>query len=149
MWDGKSKEEWREIWRLERLREDEMLAFHDEVGGKITGKALAEKFNLSPSRVCKRLRRRREEQERGRMANERERLHAEIERLKASAAFTAIAERLWMDLEWLATELESSKSGSDQASNPSPERPLPEGAGPESPHQVEGHREAPKCVRAM
>ena len=101
-WDGKSEAEWSEIWRLERLREDEMLACWDEVGGRITGKALAEKFNLKVGRVNRLIRARRE-------ARERERLWAELEqlRLKATAnTFTSIAERLWMDLGWLATELE-------------------------------------------
>ena len=97
-WGGKSEEEWREIWSQEWLREDEMLAFHDEVGGRITKKALAEKFNLKPTRVSLLVRRREEARERGRMQDE-------IARLKANT-FTAIAERLWMELEWLATELE-------------------------------------------
>ena len=97
-WGGKSDEEWQEIWRLERLREDEMLAFHDEVGGQITKKALAEKFNLRRGRVGILIRRRVE-------AQERHRMFVEIEQLKANT-FTAIAERLWMDLGWLATELE-------------------------------------------
>jgi hypothetical protein len=89
--------EWEEIWRLERLREDQMLAFHDEVGG-LTKKALAEKFNLRPQRVGHLIRRRDEDRERQRMRDE-------IERLKANT-FTAIAERLWMELGWLAMELE-------------------------------------------
>jgi predicted HTH domain antitoxin len=38
-------------------------------------------------------------------AQHRERIAVEIKRLKADT-FTAIAERLWMDLGWLATELE-------------------------------------------
>lgn len=97
-WDGKSKEEWVEIWRLERLREDEMLALYDEIGGAITKKALAAKFNLKPTRVGDLVRRHVE-------AAERQRMLVEIERLKADT-FTAIAERLWMDLGWLAMELE-------------------------------------------
>jgi hypothetical protein len=97
-WGGKSDEEWEEIWRLERLREDEMLAFHDEVGGRITRKALAAKFDLKPTRVSHLVRRHVEARERARMLDE-------IERLKANT-FTAIAERLWLDLGWLATELE-------------------------------------------
>jgi hypothetical protein len=102
-WGGKSDEEWEEIWRQERLREDEMLAFHDEVGGRITKKALAEKFNLTPTRVGLLVRRHVEALERARMLDE-------IERLKANT-FTAIAERLWMDLGWLATELEKRRVG--------------------------------------
>jgi hypothetical protein len=98
LWDGKSLKEWQEIKRQERLREDEMLAFHDEVGGRITKKALAEKFNLKPTRVGLLVRRHVEDQE-------RERTLVEIEWLKADT-FTAIAERLWMELGWLATELE-------------------------------------------
>ena len=54
-------------WRLERLREDEMLAFHDAVGGGITQKALAKKFNLKPSRVSLLVRRHIEAQQRERM----------------------------------------------------------------------------------
>lgn len=98
VWGGKSEEEWSEIWHQERLRENEMLAFHDEVGGQITKKALAEKFNLKPTRVGLLVRHHVE-------AHERERMLVEIERLKADT-FTAIAERLWMELGWLATELE-------------------------------------------
>jgi hypothetical protein len=90
--------EWEEIWRQERLREDEMLAFCDEVGDRITKKALAEKFNLKPTRVGHLIRRRDD-------ARERQRMRDEIERLKANT-FTAIAERLWMELGWLAMELE-------------------------------------------
>jgi hypothetical protein len=100
-----------EIWRQERLREDAMLAFWDEVGGRITKKALAAKFNLTPTRVSLLVRRHVEAQERKRML-------AEIERLKTSAhinarasTFTAIAERLWMDLGWLAMELEKRRVG--------------------------------------
>jgi hypothetical protein len=98
LWGGKSEEEWREIWRLERLREDQMLAFRDAVGGRITKKALAGKFDLKPTRVGNLVRRHVEAQERGR-------LFAEIEALKADS-FTAMAERLWMELGWLAAELE-------------------------------------------
>jgi hypothetical protein len=101
-WGGKSEEEWQGIWRKERLREDEMLAFHDEVGGRITKKALAEKFNLKPTRVGLLVRRRVE-------ARERERMLVEIERLEANT-FTAIAERLWVELGWLATELEKRRA---------------------------------------
>lgn len=97
-WNGKSWEEWAEIWSQERLREDEMLAFHDEVGGQITKKALAEKFDLKPTRVSLLVRRHVE-------ARERERMLVEIEQLKADT-FAAIAERLWMELGWLAAELE-------------------------------------------
>lgn len=101
-WDGKSDEEWQEIWRLEQLREDEMLAFWDEVGGGITKKALAAKFNFKPTRVSHLIRRREDARERERMYDEIARL-----RLKANAGvFTAMAERLWMDLGWLAAELE-------------------------------------------
>jgi hypothetical protein len=98
-WDGKSLEEWREIWRLELLREDEMLAFYDEVGGQITRKALAEKFNLRPARVGLLIRRRVDDRE-------RMRIHAEIERFREAADFTGLAEKLWMTLGWLATALE-------------------------------------------
>jgi hypothetical protein len=104
-WGEKSDEEWQEIWRQERLRADQMLAFHDEVGG-LTKKALAAKFNLKPTRVGLLIRRRDDAREDERMRVERERMHAEIERLKAAAAFTAMAERLWMELGWLAMELE-------------------------------------------
>ena len=101
-WGGKSQEEWDEIWRQERLREDEMLAFHDAVGDRMTKKALAAKFNLKPTRVGLLIRRQDEARERARMIAELERL-----RLKATArTFTAIAERLWMTLGWLATEIE-------------------------------------------
>ena len=113
-WYGKSRAEWEEIWRLERLREDEMLAFYDGVvagGGRITKKALAEKFNLTRTRTQHLIRRRVEACERKRMFDERERMHAEIERLKAAAAFTGIAERLWMTLGWLAMELEKRRVG--------------------------------------
>jgi uncharacterized protein (UPF0335 family) len=96
-WDGKSKEEWREIWRLERIREDEMLAFCDEVDS-ITHKALAEKFDLKPARVGWLIRRRD-------ASRRSERLHLEIKRLKEND-FTTMAEKLWMELGWLATELE-------------------------------------------
>ena len=37
----------------------------------------------------------------------------------------------------------------DQAANAPSQRPLAEGAGPESPHQVEGAGECPEGVRAM
>jgi hypothetical protein len=102
-WQGKSDEEWLEIWRLERLREDEMLAFHDEVDGRITKKALAEKFNLKPTRVSLLINRHIEAQHRDRMA-------AEIKRLKA-IGFVEIAEQLWTTLGWLATELEKRRVG--------------------------------------
>jgi hypothetical protein len=102
-WGGKSQEEWDQIWRLERLREDEMLAFHDQVGGQITKKALAEKFDLKPTRVGLLIRRRDE-------AREREHTRVEIERLKANG-FTEIAEQLWMTLGWLAAELEKRRAG--------------------------------------
>jgi len=75
-----------------------MLAFYDEIGGRITKKALAEKFNLKPTRVGLLVRRHVD-------AHERERMLDEIDRLKENT-FTAIAERLWMDLGWLATEIE-------------------------------------------
>jgi hypothetical protein len=101
-----SEEEREEIWRLERLRVDEMLAFHDEVCGRITKKALAEKFNLRPGRVCLLIRRQNEARVRERLLEERELRNAEIERLKAAATFTGLAERLWMTLGWLATALE-------------------------------------------
>jgi hypothetical protein len=101
-WGGKSDEEWAEYWRRERLREDEMLAFYDEVGGRITNKALAEKFDLKPVRVGVLIRRHVEFQHRERMA-------AEIKHLKARG-FTEIAEELWMELGWLATELEKRRA---------------------------------------
>jgi hypothetical protein len=104
---SETEEQMLERWRLERLRENAMLAFHDEIGGGMTGKALALKFDLRPGRVCKLLRERRE-------SREREALHVKIERLEAGAhiaaragTFTAIAERLWMDLGWLASSLEN------------------------------------------
>lgn len=106
MWGGKSEAEWEEIWRQERLREDKMLAFHDEVGDRMTKKALAAKFNLKPTRVGLLVRRRDE-------ARERERMRVEIERLRLKAtanSFTAVAERLWMVLGWLATELEKRRA---------------------------------------
>ena len=93
--NGKSEEEWAEIWRQERLREDEMLAFYDEAPWRLTKKELAKKFNLRPTRVSL-LTRRRDEQ------RHRERMAAALEMM----SFTATAERLWMDLGWLATELE-------------------------------------------
>ena len=99
--EGKSREEWDEIWRRERLREDEMLDFWDEVGGEITGKALAEKFDLKVGRVNRLIRSRRE-------SREREQLFVKIEQLEQET-FTSLAERLWMDLGWLATELERRK----------------------------------------
>jgi hypothetical protein len=109
-WDG-TREEIDEYFRQERAREDAMLAFWDEVGGRITKKALAAKFNLKPTRVGLLIRRREE-------AREREALHAKIERLEEGAhiaaragTFTAIAERLWMTLGWLATELEKRRVG--------------------------------------
>ena len=98
---GKSEAEWAEIWRREREREEEMLVFYDEVGGRITKKALAEKFNLKPTRVGLLVRRHVEACERGRML-------VELERLRGDT-FTAMAERLCLDLEWLATELERRK----------------------------------------
>jgi hypothetical protein len=110
LWCGKTDAEWREIWRLERLREDDMLVYHDEVGGQITGKALAEKFNLRVGRVRHLIRRRREDRE-------RERLSAELEQFKTDS-FTSIAERLWMDLGWLATELEKQAATAASASTP-------------------------------
>ena len=116
-WEEKSRGEWLEIWRQERLREDEMLAFYDKVvagGGRITKKALAEKFNLSRTRTQHLIRRHDEARERARMFDERERMHAEIERLKAGATFTGIAERLWMTLGWLATELEKKRSPANE-----------------------------------
>jgi hypothetical protein len=88
----------RETWRLERLREDEMLAFYDQIEGKMTRKALAEKFNLKTTRVCLLVRNHLAYQERGRLQDE-------IEQLKANT-FVSLAERLWMTLGWLAQELE-------------------------------------------
>jgi hypothetical protein len=101
-WGGKSEEEWREIWRQERLREDGMLAFYDEVGGRITRKALAGKFSLRPGRVGLLVRRHDEDRE-------RERMLVEIRRLRAND-FASTAERLWMELGWLATELEKRRA---------------------------------------
>jgi hypothetical protein len=106
-WGGKSDAEWQEIWRQERLREDAMLAFHDEIGGRMTKKALAAKFNLTPTRVSILVRRHVEALERGRMQAKIARLE-ENERL---SAFAAIAERLWMDLGWLVMELEKRRDG--------------------------------------
>jgi|HubBroStandDraft_6_1064221.scaffolds.fasta_scaffold199721_3 hypothetical protein len=105
-WNGKSRAEWEEIWRLERLREHAMLAFWDEVGGRITKKALAEKFNLTPTRVGLLVRQVEARRERGRMLDEIERLKTSAHIPARASTFTAIAERLWMDLGWLATELE-------------------------------------------
>lgn len=98
LWLGKTNEEWLEIWRQERLRENEMLDFRDSFNGHITNKALAEKFNLKPTRVGLLIRREARAREEARMFDE-------IERLKANT-FTAMAEKLWIELEWLATELE-------------------------------------------
>jgi len=78
-------EEWREIWRKERLREDKMLDFHDQVGDRMTKKALAAKFNLKPTRVSLLVRRHDE-------ARERQRMLAEIEQLKA--ALQALVDKL-------------------------------------------------------
>jgi hypothetical protein len=103
-WGGKSDEEWAEIWRLERLREDAMLAFHNEVGDAITKKALAAKFNLKPTRVGLLIRRQVEARERARMLGEIARLKAALP--SRNSTFTAIAERLWMELGWLAAEIE-------------------------------------------
>jgi uncharacterized protein (UPF0335 family) len=96
----------REIWRQERLREDEMLAFYDQCKEPITRKALAEKFDLKATRVCLLVRRHVEYQERERLAVERVHMEAELEGLKGGAAFTRLAEGLWMTLGWLAQELE-------------------------------------------
>jgi hypothetical protein len=115
-WDGKSEAEWQEIWAEERLREDAMLAFHDEVGDRMTKKALAAKFNLKPTRVSLLIRRRVE-------ARERESMLAKIERLEElrakSSTFTSIAERLWMDLGWLATEIEKRRQRATTAAEAS------------------------------
>ena len=86
------------VWRLERIREDEMLAFSDGVDYPITNKALAEKFDLRPGRVGILLRQRRE-------ARKLERMQTEIKQLR-EANFTTMAEKLWMELEWIATKLE-------------------------------------------
>jgi len=86
------------VWRLERIREDEMLAFSDGVDYPITNKALAEKFDLRPGRVGILLRQRRE-------ARKLERMQTEIKQLR-EVNFTAMAEKLWMELEWIATKLE-------------------------------------------
>lgn len=77
-----------------------MLAFRDEVDYPITNKALSEKFDLKPTRVSLLIRRHKE-------ASERERMHAEIKQLRENAAdFTTMAEKLWMELEWIANKLE-------------------------------------------
>jgi len=107
LWYGKTDAEWREIWRQERLREDDALAYYDEVGGQITGKALAQKFDLGVGRVNRLLRRRREGRERALLFDKIERFEQE----RASNAFASVAERLWMDLGWLATELEKRRCG--------------------------------------
>jgi len=86
------------VWRLERIREDEMLAFSDGVDYPITNKALAEKFDLRPGRVGILLRQRRE-------ARKLERMQTEIKQLR-EVNFTTMAEKLWMELEWIATKLE-------------------------------------------
>jgi hypothetical protein len=99
-------ERMREIWRLERQREDEMLAFYDQCEEPVTRKALAAKFDLKPTRVCLLVRRHVEAQERERLAVERVRMEAELEGLKGEGAFTRLAEDLWMTLGWLAQELE-------------------------------------------
>ena len=104
-WDG-TTEEINEHFRQQWLREDQMLAFHDQVGGQMTKKALAAKFNLKPTRVSLLIRRRDDARERASMLAKIERL----EELRAkSSTFTSIAERLWMDLGWLAMELERRK----------------------------------------
>jgi hypothetical protein len=96
-------EEYRRQW----AREDQALAFWDEVDGRITGKALAAKFNLKASRLCMLLRRHRERRERGRLLDKIERLEAGAHIAARAGTFTAVAERLWMELGWLATELEN------------------------------------------
>jgi hypothetical protein len=88
-----------EIWRQERVREDKMLAFSDGIDYPITNKALAEKFDLKPTRVGLLLHRRRE-------ARKLERMRAEIQQLRESNDFTAMAEKLWMELGWIADKLE-------------------------------------------
>ena len=125
--EGKSREEWNEFWRRERLREDEMLDFWDEVGGNITGKALAEKFDLRVGRVNRLIRSRRE-------SRERKHLFVKIEQLEQET-FTSLAERLWMDLGWLAMELERRKKApqgdwSNESADVSSERPAVEASGP-------------------
>jgi hypothetical protein len=80
------------------VREDAMLDYYDKVCGQITGKALAKQFNLSYTRANLLIRRHVAKRE-------REWLHAKIEQLEANT-FESFAERLWMDLEWLATKLE-------------------------------------------
>lgn len=100
------QEEWNEIWRQERLREDAMLAFHDEVGDRITRKALADKFDLKPTRVTLLIRRRREERKLAQLFAKIEQLETSQQISAKTSTFTAIAERLWMDLGWLAMELE-------------------------------------------
>jgi len=87
-----------EVWRLERIREDKMLAFSDGIDYPITNKALAEKFDLRPVRVGLLLRQRRE-------ARKLERMQTEIKQLR-EVNFTTMAEKLWMELEWIATKLE-------------------------------------------
>jgi hypothetical protein len=91
-------ERWLDIWREEQLREKEMLVFYDAVNGRITKKALAEKFNLRPVRVGLLVRRHEERLD-------HERMLAEIERLRANT-FTSMAEKLWIELGWLRLELE-------------------------------------------
>ena len=118
-WDGKSAEEWEEIWRLERLREDQMLAFDDEIGGAITKKALAAKFGLKPTRVGLLIRRRAEARERAALLAKIERLETTAHITARASAFTAICERLWMELGWLATELEK-RRGAESVSESDP-----------------------------
>jgi hypothetical protein len=108
-WDG-TREEIDEYFRQQWEREAQLLAFFDEVGGRMTRKALAAKFNLKPGRVCMLVRRHVEQQERAQ-------LHAKVERLEQERTFTSIAERLWMDLGWLATELEKRATTSAAASS--------------------------------
>jgi hypothetical protein len=92
-------------WKTEAA----MLAFHDEVGGRITKKALAAKFNLKPTRVGLLVRRHVDKQERGRMLDKIKRLETTAHITARASTFTAIAERLWMDLGWLAMALEERK----------------------------------------
>lgn len=110
-WWDKPEAEWAEIWRQERLREDEALAYWDQIGGAITKKSLAAKFNLKPTRLGLLIREREARRERARMLGEIERLKTSAHINARASTFTAIAERLWMDLGWLAMELEKRRVG--------------------------------------
>jgi len=112
-------EQERRDWAAENDRAQQLRAHFKEFGG--TGKELSAKFNLKLSKVYRVTGAVRKEREQEREQREQAALYdslrqktEEIERMVTGRNFTAVAERLWMDLAWLRMALEQRKTCSER-----------------------------------